>query len=193
VRVAVPTETRPGERRVALVPDAVARLREAGLDVVVQSGAGGRAFFPDASYRRAGAEVVDADVLADADIVTTVAPLSLQQAQRLRQGAITVGFLPVGSEADLVAVLREKGVISFSMEALPRISRAQSLGYRRLHRLFVDAIHRAFLPSIARSVPIPADAHDGDAARVHRSVLAVTTMTVGAGTGLAAGWPPGTR
>jgi H+-translocating NAD(P) transhydrogenase subunit alpha len=127
VRVAVPTETRPGERRVALVPDAVARLREAGLDVVVQSGAGGRAFFPDASYRNAGAEVVDADVLADADIVTTVAPLSLPQAQRLREGAITIGFLPVGSEADLVAVLREKRVLSFSMEAVPRISRAQSM------------------------------------------------------------------
>jgi NAD(P) transhydrogenase subunit alpha len=127
VRVAVPTETRPGECRVALVPDAVARLREAGLDVVVQSGAGGRAFFPDAAYRSAGAEVVDADVLAGADVVTTVAPLSVPQAQLLRQGAITIGFLPVGSEADLLAVLREKSVLSFSMEAVPRISRAQSM------------------------------------------------------------------
>jgi H+-translocating NAD(P) transhydrogenase subunit alpha len=127
VRVAVPTETRPGECRVALVPDAVTRLRAAGLEVVVQSGAGGRAFFPDAAYRNAGAEVVDADVLADADIVTTVAPLSLPQAQRLRSGAITIGFLPVGSEADLLAALRAKQVLSFSMEAVPRISRAQSM------------------------------------------------------------------
>jgi NAD(P) transhydrogenase subunit alpha len=127
VRVAVPTETRPGERRVALVPDAVTRLREAGLDVVVQSGAGGRAFFPDAAYRNAGAEVVDAEVLADADIVTTVAPLSLPQAQQLRPGAITIGFLPVGSEADLLAALRAKRVLGFSMEAVPRISRAQSM------------------------------------------------------------------
>jgi NAD(P) transhydrogenase subunit alpha len=93
----------------------------------VQSGAGGRAFFPDEAYRNAGAEVVDADVLADADVVTTVAPLSLSQAQQLKPGAITIGFLSVGSEADLVAVLREKRVLSFSMEAVPRISRAQSM------------------------------------------------------------------
>jgi H+-translocating NAD(P) transhydrogenase subunit alpha len=127
VRVAVPTETRPGECRVALVPDAVRRLRDGGLDVVVQSGAGSRAYFPDAAYRDAGADVVEADVLADADVVTTVAPLSLDQARRLRDGAITIGFLPVGVEADLVALLREKSVLGFAMEAVPRISRAQSM------------------------------------------------------------------
>ena len=127
MRVAVPIETRPGERRVALVPDAVARLCAAGLDVVVQSGAGGRAFVTDAAYREAGADVVDADVLADADIVTTVAPLSLVQARQLRPGAVTIGFLPVGAEPELVALLREKQVLAFSMEAVPRISRAQSM------------------------------------------------------------------
>jgi NAD(P) transhydrogenase subunit alpha len=125
--VAVPSETRPGERRVALVPDAVRRLRDAGLDVVVQSGAGARAYFVDAAYRDAGAEVVDGDVLADADVVITVAPLSVEQARRLRDGAITIGFLPVGAETELVAVLREKQVLSFAMEAVPRISRAQSM------------------------------------------------------------------
>jgi H+-translocating NAD(P) transhydrogenase subunit alpha len=127
MRVAVPTETRPGERRVALVPDAVRRLHEAGLDVVVQSGAGLRAFFPDAAYREAGADLLDADVLADADVVTTVAPLDLGQARRLRDGAITIGFLPVGAEPDLVALLREKHVLAFAMESVPRISRAQSM------------------------------------------------------------------
>ena len=110
MRVAVPIETRPGERRVALVPDAVARLCAAGLDVVVQSGAGGRAFVTDAAYREAGADVVDADVLADADIVTTVAPLSLVQARQLRPGAVTIGFLPVGAESELVALLRRVAV-----------------------------------------------------------------------------------
>jgi NAD(P) transhydrogenase subunit alpha len=125
--VTVPSETRPGERRVALVPDAVRRLRDAGLDVVVQSGAGARAYFVDADYRDAGAEVVDGDVLAGADVVTTVAPLSLEQARRLREGAITIGFLPVGAETELVALLREKQVLGFAMEAVPRISRAQSM------------------------------------------------------------------
>jgi NAD(P) transhydrogenase subunit alpha len=93
----------------------------------VQSGAGGRAFVTDAAYREAGADVVDADVLADADIVTTVAPLSLVQARQLRPGAVTIGFLPVGAESELVALLREKQVLAFSMEAVPRISRAQSM------------------------------------------------------------------
>jgi H+-translocating NAD(P) transhydrogenase subunit alpha len=125
--VAVPSETRPGERRVALVPDAVRRLREAGLDVVVQTGAGASAFFPDVAYAEAGAELVDADVLTGADVVTTVAPLSVDQARRLRDGAITIGFLPVGAEPDLVALLREKRVLGFAMEAVPRISRAQSM------------------------------------------------------------------
>jgi H+-translocating NAD(P) transhydrogenase subunit alpha len=127
VRVSVPTETRPGECRVALVPDAVGHLRAAGLDVVVQSGAGRRAFFPDEAYRAAGADVVDADVLADADVVTTVAPLSLKQAGQLRPGTITIGFLPVGAEPELIALLREKQVLAFAMEAVPRISRAQSM------------------------------------------------------------------
>ena len=66
-------------------------------------------------------------MLADADVVTTVAPLDLDQARRLRDGAITIGFLPVGAEPDLVALLREKHVLGFAMEAVPRISRAQSM------------------------------------------------------------------
>jgi NAD(P) transhydrogenase subunit alpha len=127
VKVAVPSETRPGEHRVALVPDAVRRLREAGLDVVVESGAGRHAFASDDEYREAGAQVVEGDVLDGADVVTTVAPLSTEQAGRLRSGAITIGFLPVSAEADLLALLREREVLAFSMEAVPRISRAQSM------------------------------------------------------------------
>jgi NAD(P) transhydrogenase subunit alpha len=127
VKVAVPTETRPGELRVALVPDAVRRLVDAGLDVVVQAGAGTRAFVADDDYRDAGAALVDGPVIADADVVTTVAPLDLEQARMLRQGAITIGFLPVGAEAELLALLRSKQVLGFAMEAVPRISRAQSM------------------------------------------------------------------
>jgi NAD(P) transhydrogenase subunit alpha len=127
VKVAVPTETRPGELRVALVPDAVRRLVDAGLDVVVQAGAGARAFVADEDYRDAGAVLVDGPVIADADVVTTVAPLDLEQARTLRQGAITIGFLPVGAEAELLGLLRSKQVLAFAMEAVPRISRAQSM------------------------------------------------------------------
>jgi NAD(P) transhydrogenase subunit alpha len=127
MKVSVPTEVRSGERRVALVPDAVRRLCDAGLDVVVQAGAGRYAFVSDEDYRGAGAQVVDGDVLADADVVTTVAPLTIEQATLLRSGTMTIGFLPVAAEAELVEALRAKQVLAFAMEAVPRISRAQSM------------------------------------------------------------------
>lgn len=126
MRVGVVAEIRPGERRVALVPDAVGRLREAGLTVAVQSGAGRHAFAADEAYAEAGAEIV-ADVLADSDVVLTVSPLAVAQAQQLRPGAVVIGFLPVGSQVDLVEALRARDVLAFSMELVPRISRAQSM------------------------------------------------------------------
>ncbi len=126
MRVGVVTEQRAGERRVALVPDAVGKLLESGLEVAVERGAGAHAFATDEAYRDAGAEVVD-DVLATSDVVLTVSPLTTEQAGRLRPGALTLGFLPVGSNAELLAVLRERQVLAFAMEQVPRISRAQSM------------------------------------------------------------------
>src|SRR3954462_13969125 len=117
---------RPGERRVALVPDAAARLVSAGFSVALESGAGLSAYADDDAYVAAGAEVV-ADVLADSDVVLTVSPLQVVQARRLRPGAITLGFLPVGANEELLAVLRERDVLAFAMEQVPRISRAQSM------------------------------------------------------------------
>ena len=125
MRVGVPAETAPGERRVALVPDAVPRLVEAGLDVVVESGAGGPAYLPDDAYRAAGA-AISAEVLTDSDVVLTVAPLQPAQVDRLMPGAITIGFLPT-ARAELLERLTERGVTAFAMELVPRISRAQSM------------------------------------------------------------------
>ncbi len=127
MRVVVPAEVRPGERRVALVPEAVTRLVEAGLEVVVEAGAGVCAYATDQAYADAGAEVVVGDVLADGDVVLTVSPLSLEQARRVRSGAVVVGFLPTASNPDLIAALREREVLAFAMEQVPRISRAQSM------------------------------------------------------------------
>ncbi|MDQ1626168.1 MAG: H+-translocating transhydrogenase subunit alpha [Actinomycetota bacterium] len=126
MRVGVPVETRPGERRVALVPDAVPRLVAAGLEVVVEAGAGRHAFASDEAYAEAGATVVPGDILESSDVVLTVAPLDTQQAARLRPGTITIGFLPP-AETELVAALAARSVIAFSMELVPRISRAQSM------------------------------------------------------------------
>jgi NAD(P) transhydrogenase subunit alpha len=127
MRVGVPSETRPGERRVALVPDAAGKLVAEGLDVVVESGAGRHAFAADDAYREAGATVVDGDVLADSDVVLTVSPLTVAQARLLKPGALTLGFLPAAANAELLDALRERDVLAFAMELVPRISRAQSM------------------------------------------------------------------
>ena len=125
-KVGVAAERRDGERRVALVPDAVAKLTAAGLEVAVESGAGLHAFATDDDYRAAGADVVPG-VLATSDVVLTVSPLTVEQAQTLRPGAVTIGFLPAAAQPDLVATLRGRDVLAFAMELVPRISRAQSM------------------------------------------------------------------
>ncbi len=127
MRVAVPAETRADEQRVALVPEVLTRLTAAGFEVVVESGAGVRAFHSDEAYRQAGARVRDGDVLGDADVVLSVQPLTVERAGRLREGAVTIGFLPAGQELELVRALRDRRVSAFSLELLPRISRAQSM------------------------------------------------------------------
>ena len=126
MRVAVPVEVRPGERRVALTPDALPALVEAGLEVVVESGAGRHAYASDEAYAQAGATIHSGDVLADTDAVVTVSPLTLDQARRLKPGAVLIGFLPTG-QAELLAVLKAGQVLAFAMERVPRISRAQSM------------------------------------------------------------------
>ncbi len=127
MRVAVVAETRAGERRVALVPEVLGKLTAAGFEVAVQAGAGRGAFVADQAYREAGAEVRDGDVLADADVVLTVQPLTVEQAGKLREGAVTIGFLPTGQHLDVVRVLRDRRVTSFALELVPRISRAQTM------------------------------------------------------------------
>jgi H+-translocating NAD(P) transhydrogenase subunit alpha len=127
MKIAVPAESRPGERRVAAVPDTVAALVRQGAQVVVQAGAGRAALVPDDAFRDAGATVVDGDVLADADVVLHVRPLRPADVARLRRGAVTLGFLAPSAEPDGVKALRDGGITAFSVELVPRISRAQSM------------------------------------------------------------------
>ena len=122
--VGVPRETAVGERRVALVPLVVGKLRSRGVTVVVEPGAGLGAAIPDESYVRAGA------VLGDpwkADAVVKVSPPTADEIGRLRAGAVLVGFLSPLTSPQTVAGLRAGGVHGFAMESIPRISRAQSM------------------------------------------------------------------
>jgi NAD(P) transhydrogenase subunit alpha len=127
MRIVVPAERRPGERRVAAVPDTVAGLTRAGHEVVVESGAGLGSLATDEDYREAGAQVSDGDVLADADVVLHVRPLLPDDTRRLRPGTVTLGFCSPSAEPDGVRALRDARVTAFAMELVPRISRAQSM------------------------------------------------------------------
>jgi NAD(P) transhydrogenase subunit alpha len=127
MRIAVPAERRPGERRVAAVPDTVLPLVRAGQEVVVAAGAGIGALFPDDAYREVGATVRSGDVLEDADVVLHVRPLLPDDAARLRAGVVTIGFVAPSAEPAGVRALQEAGATAFAMELVPRISRAQSM------------------------------------------------------------------
>ena len=127
MRVAVPKEIRPGEMRVALVPDIINKLTKAGLDVVIESGAGLNAQASDDQYRAAGATVQSGNVISDADVVASVQPLSPDQMKSLKKGAITISFLSPTTAVDSIDAATSAGVTAIALELVPRISRAQSM------------------------------------------------------------------
>jgi NAD(P) transhydrogenase subunit alpha len=124
VTVGVPREMGEGERRVALVPTVVERLRARGVEIVVESGAGVGALMPDELYTAAGASVGDP---WSCDVVVKVAPPTPTEIARLRHGGAYIGFLAPLTSPETIAALREAGVQAFAMEMVPRISRAQSM------------------------------------------------------------------
>lgn len=160
--VGVVRERSPGERRVAIVPDVVGRLRTAGLHVLVEAGAGETAWFDDSAYDKAGAQVVSGDeVFARADVIVCVAPPDAP----LRSGQALVGLLDPLRRPDTVTGWRDSGVTAVSLDLLPRtLSRAQSMdalssqatiaGYKAV-LVAADAFGRYFpmLTTAAGTVP----------------------------------------
>jgi H+-translocating NAD(P) transhydrogenase subunit alpha len=124
MRVGVPKETAEGERRVALVPDAVSRLE--GFEVAVERGAGAAAGFTDEAYADAGAELVE-DALRGVEAVAKVTKPSEQELERLSSGQLLIAFLAPLTDREGIERLRAKGVLGFAMEAIPRTTRAQSM------------------------------------------------------------------
>ncbi len=128
MQIGVPVETAEGERRVALVPEMVRKLSGQGLEVVVQRGAGAGALIPDAQFEEAGAKLVDdAGAVFGCEVVVKVAPPSSEETGRLRSGGVLIGFLQPLTNGDGVRAIAQSGVTSFALEAVPRISRAQSM------------------------------------------------------------------
>jgi NAD(P) transhydrogenase subunit alpha len=129
MKAAVVRETAPGERRVALVPDGVARLKAAGIDVLVERGAGDGAWLPDASYAEAGATIVDqAELYRTADVILTVTKPSRDSQEKLRPGQALIGMLAPLTDPAGAAGLARSQVTAISLDGLPRtLSRAQPM------------------------------------------------------------------
>lgn len=128
MKIGVPKEIVEGERRVALVPKEVAKLVGAGFEVQIESGAGDGAYFGDASYKEAGASIVDGPQAAyDADVVLKVRKPDLAEVGLMKEGTVLISFLEPLTSPDLVKKLAEQKVTAAALETVPRISRAQKM------------------------------------------------------------------
>lgn len=128
MKVGVAKESAPGETRVAVVPDTARRLTADGVEVLAERGAGAAATFADAAYEEAGARTVFAGELdAEADVVCRVRGPSEEEVARLREGQVLVGLLQPLVAPELMRSLAERGVTAFSLDSIPRVTRAQPM------------------------------------------------------------------
>lgn len=127
IRVGVPRETADGERRVSLIPELVSKYEKAGFETIVESGAGEGAYVPDSAFAEKGASIGTRDQVMAADVILKVQPPSSEEIAELSNGSILVGFLSPLDSPEISAGLAERGVTSFAMELVPRISRAQTM------------------------------------------------------------------
>ncbi len=164
LHIGVPRENRPRETRVAATPTTVTQLVGLGYDVVVEAGAGAASSFPDEAFAAAGARIGTADEAWQADVVLRVTAPSVEEIARLRDGATLIGMIAPAFNPDLVAALAARPITVLSMDAVPRISRAQSLdvlssmaniaGYRAV----VEAAHvfgRFFTGQVTAAGKVP--------------------------------------
>ena len=129
MKVGVARETAAGERRVALVPEALGKLAAAGLEILVETGAGAGSAIPDAAFAEAGARVVSTDALyAESDLILRVQKPSADETSRMRSGQAVIGFLQPLIDPTSAKALADRGVTAISLDAIPRtLSRAQTM------------------------------------------------------------------
>ena len=129
MKVGVAKETAPGERRVALVPEAIGKLATAGLDILVEQGAGGGSAIPDSAYADAGATVVSTvELYGQSDIILRVQKPSESEVRIMRKGQAVLGLLQPLIDPKTAQALADQGVTAISLDAIPRtLSRAQSM------------------------------------------------------------------
>jgi NAD(P) transhydrogenase subunit alpha len=158
VRIVVPAEVTPGERRVSLVPDVVKGLTKAGVEVVVEAGAGANSGYPDALYTAVGAQTqTDRSALfGNAAIVLKIQAPTAEEIGWMKPGTVVVALMNASRSLDRVAKMRDAKVTAFALELLPRITRAQSMdvlssqataaGYRAM--LIGASLSPKFLPML---------------------------------------------
>ncbi len=127
INICVAREVRPGERRVALVPEVAKRLAARGAQICIETGVGLEAGYPDASFEAAEVFANPAGLLAQADVSLVVNPPDREQIERLREGSALIGFLDPHGDPQRFAMLAERKISAFSVELIPRISRAQAM------------------------------------------------------------------
>ena len=127
IKIGVPKEVREGEQRVALVPDSVNRLTKQDILVTLETGAGALAGYTDDYYENAEIATSSAEILSKSDICLTVNPASNEQIEQLKEGSILIGYLNPHSDLERFNKLKAKNISAFSMELIPRISRAQAM------------------------------------------------------------------
>jgi NAD(P) transhydrogenase subunit alpha len=129
MRIGVTREVIPGERRVALVPETVARLGKQGFEVLIEPGSGDASFCPDQAYTEAGARLVAdrAALCRDADVLVKVQTPTPEEIAHYRRGLVVIAYLQPHRSDEAIRRLRDQGVTSFAMELVPRITRAQSM------------------------------------------------------------------
>ncbi|MCO4197713.1 Re/Si-specific NAD(P)(+) transhydrogenase subunit alpha, partial [Mycolicibacterium smegmatis] len=162
--IGIPRESQPGETRVAATPQTVGQILKLGYSVVVESGAGAAASFSDAAYADAGAQIGSADAVWSADVVMKVNAPSEGEIAALRDGATLISLISPALRPDLVEQLGTRNITVLAMDAVPRISRAQSLdvlssmaniaGYRAV----VEAAHafsRFFTGQVTAAGKVP--------------------------------------
>jgi len=129
VNIAVPTETKSRENRVALTPDVVKDLVSKGFNVSIQNGAGLNSYLSDKDYEQAGAKLVSSssEIYADADVLLKVNAPSPEEIGQMKSGAVLISFLYASISPEVIAACVKKGISAFSVDAIPRISRAQKM------------------------------------------------------------------
>ena len=135
MKIAVPKEILPQERRVALTPQVIAKLAGSGFEIFVQQGAGEGSFYSDDAYREAGAVVVNSieELYQNSQIILKVQPplideqKNINQVRQIPEGTVLISFLEAFRNPRIAVELAERSITSFSMDTIPRISRAQSM------------------------------------------------------------------